>query len=155
MANVTRSGRERLALYASQSNAKVRSRLYAAIKSIEDEVEAAHYVGRLSLAAICRRAEVDPATLQKPTHKTTTRIEILQRVSKLRNLSSQQPPEPKSEKKKVDDYKARLDAICKTYHKAELELISLRQRVRDLELQLQMRDGTPKVVILDERRRKR
>lgn len=74
----------------SARTARVVAAITAVMKTIEEEIDAAgglypYNHGRLTMAEVCRRADVHPITMMGPAHKTSTRLMILDWIKRLQS----------------------------------------------------------------------
>ena len=130
-----------LLVHARQRSADFITKIKTAMKIIEDDIEHNEGIypfnsGRLSIAELCRRAEVACAVLQNPTHKNTTRrlVEVwLTRVTSAYVAGNRSIR--KTVTVRVDDWKLRHAAIVTQYTIAKLELLEAERKIEDLNLE--------------------
>ncbi len=125
--------------HSRQRTSAVVASIRKAMATIEGEIEQndglyPYNKGRVTQAEVCRRAGVRKTTLQGPSHKESTRIEL---DRWLKRLAAAVVKGRKSIRRTVteraDQWKEQLDQLANEYHKAELALIDMRLRLRDLE----------------------
>jgi hypothetical protein len=108
--------------------------------AIEAEIDAndgvyPHNSGRLSQAELCRRANVSQKTLQNPSHRLTTLVEVnawLKRVRRRMLVGRRSVRRAVTEQ--VDHWKDEYKKIATHYNVSRLE-------VADLEVKLQAKDA--------------
>lgn len=128
-----------LQAYVLSSKQAVVTRLRDAMKVIEREIEAAdgiYPLGKLTQRELCERAGVKQATLQKPTHRETTLVEVngwLARVAESMRTSKQVH---KVVTDRIEGLKQRNADLMQRYHESELELIDAKDRIAKLEAQI-------------------
>ncbi len=117
------------------------AKLKAAMATIELEIDQNEGLypfngGRLTQAEVCRRAGVSNIALQGPTHKATTKKVVDDWLLRVRAASVTGKKSVRREvSSRAEAWKAQHAAIAHNYHKAELEMIDLRKRIKALEAQ--------------------
>lgn len=153
LVRTVRKGSARISEWSKKTHADVKERIRLTMIRIEREIEENNgvYPSRLSISEVCRRANVDRATLEKPTHKTSTLVEVARWIEK---MHQRLPRDAKARRsagtKRAETYKARLEAVCQQYQEAELEMVSLRREVENLKAQIA--SSNSKIVPLRARR---
>ena len=117
----------------------VAGKIRRAQRTIELEIQGNHGVypfngGQLTEAEVCRRADVMPATLDEAAHATTTRLQLgewLRQIAASAAIGSQRPDGDGAVS--AAEWKAQLEQIVISYHRANLEVAKLRGRVMELE----------------------
>ena len=125
--------------YSKRRSEEFVKKLRTAMAAVELEIEKndglyPFHGGRLSQAEICRRAGVTQVALQGASHKTTTKImvdEWLNRVTT--QMKTGQKIVRRAITDRADAWKAQHSAIANAYHKVELELIDMNNRIHELE----------------------
>lgn len=124
--------------HAKARSADVRTRIREAIRTIESEIEE-HGVyplngGRLTQAEVCRRAAISKVTLQGPVHKRTTKRDLDIWLAGIRErIRLGYRAVRKRVTERADSLQSDLNQIKNNYHLAELEMISMRTKIADLE----------------------
>ena len=94
--------------------------------------------GRVTQAEVCRRASVDKVTLQKPTHKDTTRKAVTEWLAGLTaNLVKGRRSIRRSVTERAAIAEGSAKQIATHYHIARIELQDARRAIRDLQRELQ------------------
>jgi len=125
--------------HAKQRSLMVIKKLRAAINEIEVEIEANEGIypyngGKLSQAELCRRASINQVTLSTAAHRNTTRPMVEEWLTRIRSATI---TGSKSVRRAVTDraaeWKAHHQAIAENYRIAELEMLDMRKKIRQLE----------------------
>lgn len=125
--------------HAKKRTQAVVDKLHAAMRAIERDIEQHEGIyplngGRLSLAEVCRRADVKTVTLMGPTHKDSTKVEV---DRWLEQALSAMVRGKKSVRRAVTDrataWKEQLEKIGNQYHLAELRMAGMAARIAELE----------------------
>lgn len=117
------------------------AKLKAAMATIELEIDQNEGLypfngGRLTQAEVCRRAGVSNIALQGPMHKATTKKVVDDWLLRVRAASvTGKKSVRRAVSSRAEAWKAHHAAIAHNYHKAELEMIDLRKRIKALEAQ--------------------
>lgn len=128
-----------LKMHGELRTSAIRQKVRETIKAIELEIDRNDCIypfnsGRLSQAEFCRRAEINQATLLRPKHRDTTKVDIdtwLESVAS--KLIKGKTPVRKAVTKRADDWKAKFDAVATNYHIYKLEAIAKDQKILDLQ----------------------
>ena len=158
-----------LAAHAAKSKEEVIRRLREAMRDIESEIAAAggiypHNGGKLTQKELCVRAKVEQPTLQKPTHKTTTLVEVNGWLARAAAGMRTRKQVKKTISSAMELLRSRNRELMQAMHEHELELIearseasTLRLRVTELENHIQTivsRDGERVASMAAARRRR-
>lgn len=130
---------EGLRAYAKSRTSAVEMRVSATIETIKQELQSndgvyPHNKGRLSMAEVCRRAKVSSITLQGALHKSTTRLTISRFVDSVQGSTRASRQTRTGPVDSLPNAKDRLAAIATAYHLDMLKVISLEERIRELEV---------------------
>lgn len=127
----------RLSDHAHLRSDRVVAALRRAMGIIEAEIEAneglyPYNSGRLSQAELCRRAGVANVTLQNPSHKTTTLVEVNKWLARVRaKIVAGQKSVRKTVTDRVDQWKHEYKKVATHYNVSRLEVADLKGRLKD------------------------
>lgn len=88
--------------------------------------------GRASGREVCRRAGVSHQTLQGALHRDTTRVEVNSWVKRIESKSFQGAKIVRKQvTERADSWKARHDAMAQHYHEFKLEVVNLKNWLKN------------------------
>lgn len=127
-----------LRAHARSRTSLVEQRIAVAIEAIKQDLQVndgvyPHNRGRLSVAEVCRRAKVPSVTIQGPLHKSTTRLTISRFVDSVQGSTKASRRTQTGPVDSLPSARDRLAAIATAYHLDMLKVISLEERIRELE----------------------
>lgn len=130
-----------LAAHAAKSKEDVIRRLRNAMQDIESEIGAAggiypHNGGKLTQKELCARAKVEQPTLQKPTHKTTTLVEVNAWLARVAAGMRTRKQVKKSISSAMAVLRSRNAELMQSMHEHELELVAARDEASKLQLRI-------------------
>lgn len=114
---------------------KVRAVLAQAMKQIFEEIKSndgiyPHNGGALPQAELCRRAGVSQATLQNPTHKYATRVEVNKWLEEMHELIvTGQKAVRSTVTKRADYWKSEYLLVATHYNISRLEVADLNEKL--------------------------
>lgn len=125
--------------HSRQRSSAVVASIRKAMTTIEGEIEQndglyPYNKGRVTQAEVCRRAGIRKTTLQGPSHKESTRVELDRWLKRLEAaVVKGRKSIRRTVTERADQWKEELERIANEYHKTELVLVDVRLRVRELE----------------------
>jgi len=128
-----------LAVHAHGRTEQVQKRLRAAMNTIEQEIERNDGVypfhgGRLSLSEVCRRASVHKVTLQGPSHRDSSKIEVENWIKSLKaRLITGRKSVRRTVTARADDWESRYKAVANKFNEMyAIEVIAKNKTIREL-----------------------